>query len=66
MIYAFLDWRGYLLLLAFFVIGSAATKLGYRKKAAAKLAQEDKGRRGARHALANAGRGDRLRRCSRR
>jgi uncharacterized protein (TIGR00297 family) len=54
-IYAFLDWRGYLLLLAFFVIGSACTKLGYRKKAAAKLAQENKGRRGARHALANAG-----------
>ncbi|HEX9940540.1 MAG TPA: TIGR00297 family protein [Thermoanaerobaculia bacterium] len=54
-IYAFLDWRGYLLLLAFFVLGSAATKLGYRKKEAAKLAQENKGRRGARHALANAG-----------
>lgn len=54
-IYAFLDWKGYLLLLAFFVIGTACTKLGYRKKEAAKLAQEDKGRRGARHALANAG-----------
>lgn len=54
-IYAFLDWRGYLLLLAFFVIGSACTKFGYRKKAAAKLAQENKGRRGMRHALANAG-----------
>jgi len=54
-IYAFLDWQGYLLLLAFFVIGSACTKLGYRKKAAAKLAQENKGRRGMRHALANAG-----------
>jgi uncharacterized protein (TIGR00297 family) len=54
-IYAFLNWQGYLLLMAFFVLGSAATKLGYRKKEAAKLAQEDKGRRGARHALANAG-----------
>ncbi len=54
-IYAFLDWRGYLLLFAFFVIGSACTKLGYRKKEAAKLAQENKGKRGARHALANAG-----------
>ncbi|HEY0553621.1 MAG TPA: DUF92 domain-containing protein [Thermoanaerobaculia bacterium] len=54
-IYAFLNWQGYLLLMAFFVIGSACTKFGYRKKAAAKLAQEDKGRRGARHALANAG-----------
>src|SRR5205085_744269 len=55
LIYAFYDWRGYLLLLAFFVIGSACTKLGYRKKAAARLAQEKGGRRGARHALANAG-----------
>jgi uncharacterized protein (TIGR00297 family) len=54
-IYAFLDWRGYLLLMAFFVLGSACTKIGYRRKAAAKLAQEKGGRRGARHALANAG-----------
>jgi uncharacterized protein (TIGR00297 family) len=54
-IYAFLDWRGWLLLVAFFVIGSACTKLGYRRKAAANLAQEQGGRRGARHALANAG-----------
>lgn len=53
-IYAFLDWRGWLLLVAFFVIGSACTKLGYRRKAAANLAQERGGRRGARHALANA------------
>jgi uncharacterized protein (TIGR00297 family) len=55
LIYAFLDWRGYLLLLTFFVIGSACTKFGYKKKAAAKLAQEKGGRRGARHAIANAG-----------
>jgi uncharacterized protein (TIGR00297 family) len=54
-IYAFLDWRGYLLLLAFFVIGSGATKVGYRQKKAARLAQEKEGRRGARHAFANAG-----------
>jgi uncharacterized protein (TIGR00297 family) len=54
-IYGFLDWRGWLLLVAFFVIGSACTKLGYRRKAAANLAQERGGRRGARHALANAG-----------
>lgn len=54
-IYFFLDWRGYLLLVAFFVIGSACTKLGYRKKAAAKLAQEKGGRRSMRHALANSG-----------
>jgi uncharacterized protein (TIGR00297 family) len=54
-IYAFLDWRGYLLLVAFFVIGSACTRIGYRRKAAANLAQERGGRRGARHALANSG-----------
>ena len=52
-LWAFAGWRGYLLLLAFFVLGSGATKLGYKRKAAAKLAQEGGGRRGARHALAN-------------
>lgn len=54
-IWAFLDWRGYLLLLAFFVIGTSCTKIGYRRKAAANLAQEGGGRRSARHAIANAG-----------
>ncbi|HVT59059.1 MAG TPA: DUF92 domain-containing protein [Thermoanaerobaculia bacterium] len=54
-IYLFLDWRGWLLLGAFFLIGSACTKLGYRAKAAARLAQVSGGRRGARHALANGG-----------
>lgn len=55
LIYLFLDWEGYLLLLAFFVIGSACTKFGYKTKAAHKIAQEGGGRRGARHAFANAG-----------
>jgi uncharacterized protein (TIGR00297 family) len=54
-IWLFLDWKGFLLLLAFFVIGSACTKLGYKRKAAQNLAQEKGGRRGARHAFANAG-----------
>ena len=54
-IYAALDWKGFLLLFAFFVIGSGCTKLGYKRKAAASLAQEEGGKRGARHALANAG-----------
>ncbi|MCB1033326.1 MAG: DUF92 domain-containing protein [Acidobacteria bacterium] len=53
LIYTCLDWRGYLLLLTFFVLGTAATKLGYQRKAAAGLAQEGGGRRGAKHALAN-------------
>ncbi len=55
LIWAALDWRGWLLLFAFFVIGTACTKLGYRRKAAAKLAQEKGGRRSARHAIANGG-----------
>ena len=54
-IYVFLDWRGYLLLAAFFVIGSACTRFGYAQKAAARIAQEKGGKRSARHALANAG-----------
>lgn len=54
-IYAAIGWRGYLLLLAFFVFGTLATKLGYRRKAKSGLAQEKGGRRSARHALANAG-----------
>jgi uncharacterized protein (TIGR00297 family) len=51
-IWLFLGWRGYLLLLAFFVVGTACTKLGYARKAALAMAQEEGGRRGARHALA--------------
>lgn len=43
------------LLLLFFVVGSAATRLGYRKKLAAGIAQEDGGARSWRHAVANAG-----------
>jgi uncharacterized protein (TIGR00297 family) len=54
-IYGLLDWRGYLLLVAFFVLGSACTKFGYRQKAAARIAQEKGGRRSARHAIANTG-----------
>jgi uncharacterized protein (TIGR00297 family) len=45
----------YVALLAFFVIGTLATKLGYARKSAAGLAQEKGGRRGAEHAFANVG-----------
>src|SRR5581483_8680060 len=45
----------YLPLLAFFIIGTLGTKLGFRRKAAAGLAQEGGGRRGAGHAIANVG-----------
>jgi uncharacterized protein (TIGR00297 family) len=48
-------WQLYVVLLAFFVIGTAATKLGYRRKAAKGLAQEKGGRRGFAHAFANTG-----------
>jgi len=54
-VWGFLGWRGYLLLAAFVVLGSAATRLGFQAKAAAGLAQSGGGRRSARHALANAG-----------
>jgi uncharacterized protein (TIGR00297 family) len=49
--------RSYLILLAFFSLGSLATGLGYREKERRGLAQERGGRRGARHALANCGAG---------
>ncbi len=53
--WAFAGWQGYLLLLTFFILGTALTKLGYQKKVERELAQEGGGRRGARHALANTG-----------
>lgn len=54
-IYACLGWPGFALLMTFFVLGTAATKLGYERKAKAKLAQEGGGRRTVKHALANTG-----------
>src|SRR6185436_5567019 len=45
----------YVALLAFFVIGTAATKLGYARKAKLGLAQEGGGRRGFSHAFSNVG-----------
>ncbi len=54
-IWAFSGWRAFLLLVAFVVLGTAATRLGFARKAAARLAQEGGGRRSARHAVANAG-----------
>ena len=45
----------YVALLTFFIIGTACTKLGYKRKAAIGLAQEKGGRRSAEHAFANAG-----------
>ncbi len=48
-------WPLYVALLVFFVIGTATTKLGYARKAAAGLAQESGGRRGFSHAFSNVG-----------
>lgn len=47
--------RGFAVMAAFFVIGSAVTKLGYRIKAARGIAQEKGGARGWRNAWANGG-----------
>jgi uncharacterized protein (TIGR00297 family) len=46
-------WRAYLLLILFFVIGTWATHHGYQLKQNRGVAQEDRGRRGARHVVAN-------------
>lgn len=53
--FTFAGWRGFLVLLSFFVLGSAATRLGLRRKERLGIAQEKKGARSARHALANCG-----------
>jgi uncharacterized protein (TIGR00297 family) len=52
---AALGLPGLALMVTFFVIGSAATRLGYAKKAARGIAQERGGARGWRHAWANGG-----------
>jgi uncharacterized protein (TIGR00297 family) len=53
LILGFGGWAAYGLLWAFFLLGTAATRLGYRRKAAQGLAQSDAGRRGAAHVAAN-------------
>lgn len=54
-IYLSVGLPGWLMLVGFFVLGSAASKLGYQRKAALGVAQDAGGRRGAKHALANCG-----------
>ncbi|MEO8191902.1 MAG: DUF92 domain-containing protein, partial [Acidobacteriota bacterium] len=48
-------WGAYELLWVFFALGTAATKIGWAVKSARGTAQEDSGRRGARHVVANCG-----------
>jgi uncharacterized protein (TIGR00297 family) len=50
-IWAFAGWQAFLLLFAFFVLGTAATRLGYERKERAGIAQEKGGRRGPGNAL---------------
>lgn len=52
---AALGLRGLAVMIAFFVLGTAATRLGYRVKAARGIAQEKGGARGWRNAWANGG-----------
>lgn len=52
-LYAFSGWRGFLMLMGLFVLGTLTTKLGYKKKDALGIAQEKGGRRGAKNAIAN-------------
>lgn len=46
-------WPGWMLLVAFFVVGSAVTRYRYRDKQRLEAAQSAAGRRGAREAIAN-------------
>jgi uncharacterized protein (TIGR00297 family) len=46
-------WSAYGLLWAFFLLGTLATRLGYRRKAAAGTAQPNEGRRGVANVAAN-------------
>ena len=52
-VYLGYGWKSFSLLLAFFALGSIATRLGYAKKAARGIAERRGGARGWREALAN-------------
>ena len=52
-VYLGYGWKSFSLLLAFFVLGSMATRLGYAKKAARGIAERRGGARSWREALAN-------------
>lgn len=57
LVWGCLGWQGWAVLLAFFLIGTAATKFRYKDKAVLGVAQEHNGQRRWRHAWANAGAG---------
>jgi len=52
-IYLVLDWRGYLVPIAFFVLGSLFTCIGYERKKERGAAEKGGGMRGVREVLAN-------------
>lgn len=51
-VWALAGWRGWAMLVAFFIVGSALTKFGAKEKEARGIAEAEGGRRGARNALA--------------
>ncbi len=53
--FTFIGWPGYAVLMAFFFLGSGATRLGMARKMRLGVAQSKRGARSARHALANCG-----------
>ena len=53
LVLAFAGWPAYALLWTFFLLGTLATRLGYRRKQALGTAQAARGRRDARHVIAN-------------
>jgi uncharacterized protein (TIGR00297 family) len=57
LVWGCLGWRGWAVLLAFFLIGTAATKFRYKDKASLGVAQDHNGQRRWKHAWANAGAG---------
>lgn len=52
LIWAAAGWRGFLLLAVFVTVSFASTRVGFRQKEDAGIAQEDGGRRSLRHAVA--------------
>lgn len=52
-IYAFTSLPGFVILFSFFLLGSGATKMGYRRKERLGMAEAKGGARGAVHALGN-------------
>ena len=52
-IYLVLGWRGFLVPISFFALGSIFTRLGYDRKSQRGTAEKGGGRRGAREVLAN-------------